>query len=220
MHLCLSSDRVRRVIRSFAFLGVLGFAGLMLWAATLPKGQILIVGDVPTAPRDPLQLLRHYLHYGLFAGRGGGEWPQHTLDLATLDLHPGDIVLCRLPGSVHGTWSHVTVYLGDGRVLSHDLQVGLGTEPLVDLRWYERIRVLRPDQKHGTEVVVAARALIGSPFHLLAHPSDPWQQTCAKAAVDAWAKFGTTITDGRFWPTPDAIAAGPCAVVAELSVNP
>jgi hypothetical protein len=208
---------MRWFVRLVAMLGALGVISVMLWAAALPA-QINDADDVPTPPADTVGTVRHYLRFGVLGGRGGG-WTERTFqDPARLDLKPGDVLLCRGAGSVHGFWSHVTIYLGEGRVLAHDIGTGLWVAPLAGLGWYGRIRVLRPEGD-GRAAAAAATALAGRPFNLITHAGDPWQQTCAKATVDAWAAAGVRIADGRSFLCPDAIADGPSPVAAELGAR-
>ncbi len=86
------------------------------------------------APRAGAAFARHFIHYGLFAGASAGA-PQHPWGerIGRELLAPGDIILCGNPGAVYGAWSHATILLADGQVLSQDLLRGIGVEDLAGL---------------------------------------------------------------------------------------
>ncbi len=164
------------------------------------------------APRGALAFARHFVHYGLFEGATAGTPRHHWREtIAAGLLAPGDIIVCGNPGAVYGAWSHATIVLGDGRVLAQDLLRGIGREASAGLEWYDRLRVLRPNVPPAvcSAAARAAQRRSGALFNLVAHPGDPWQQSCARCVVQAYRDQGVDITDGRFWITPDALADGP-----------
>lgn len=200
--------RVRRVA-----LGIVLLLGLLMGLWLVPAV------DPDHAPRGGMALARHLLRLGLT-----GTAPQAMAGcnpIVWAQVEPGDVVVTRSPGSMYGYWSHATVYLGAGQVLGHDLLRGIFVEDIAGFASYERVLVLRPAATTGQQAAVVAfsRDLIGRPFHLAAHPRDPRQWSCAKAALAAWASVGVRIGDGRFWPTPDALAGGPAPVVADLRIH-
>lgn len=200
--------RVRRIA-----LGIVVMLALLLGLWLLPAAE------PDRAPRGGVALARHLLRLGLT-----GTAPQSMAGcnpIVWARLEPGDVLVTRSPGSVYGYWSHATVYLGAGQVLGHDLLRGIFVEDLAGFVSYERVLVLRPSVAASQQAAVVAfsRNLVGRPFHLAAHPRDPRQWSCAKAALAAWASVGVRIGDGRFWPTPDALAAGPAPVVADLRIH-
>ncbi len=198
------------VIRFSAALLLIAFAILAGWAGSYP-------GKVDSAPRDAVEYLRHYLHFGAFRGLSAGRFSAHPAVVDARGLQPGDILLGRRADAVHGAWSHATIVLPDGRILAHHLLKGIWIAAAGDFGGYDEIRVLRPRATPEQRAVVAAWAarLDGSEFELIAHPSDRRRFTCSKAARDAWLQVGIDPTDGRFWPTPDALAAGGAPVAAQ-----
>jgi len=169
-------------------------------------------GPEQPAPRGALAFARHFIHYGLFEGATAGT-PRHPWRerIEVERLAPGDVILGGNPGAAFGAWSHATIVLDDGRVLAQDLLRGIGLEASDGLAWYDRLRVLRPRVPAAVRAAAAhsAQHRIGALFNLLAHPGDPWQQSCARCVADAYREQGVEITDGRFWITPDALADGP-----------
>lgn len=188
------------------------------WSPGILGGLILVVVvwlipgvERNEAPRNGWAMARHLLRAGL-SGDGAGTWdPKLRNPVIWADLLPGDILVARAPGSVYGTWSHAAIALGDGRIIDHGITFGLVEGDLRLYAGYAEVLVLRPDADDAQRAVVVAatRAQIGRPFNLGAHPEDPWQWTCSKAVVAAWAEAGVVVDDGRFWITPDALAAGP-----------
>lgn len=177
--------------------------------------------DAVNAPRGGVALARHLVRLGVIGAGESSDPVSINPIVAWADLLPGDVLVTRAPGSVYGYWSHATVYLGAGEVLGHDLLRGIFVEPLAGFSWYERVLVLRPhaSAEQRAAVVEFSRSLVGRPFHLAAHPADPRQWSCAKAAMFAWASAGIAISDGRFWPTPDALAGGSTPIIADLRVE-
>jgi hypothetical protein len=197
----VSSDRMRwaAVVMIIALLGT-----SIAWVSS---GTV----DPETAPTDTFGFVRHFIRLGI-AGHGpGGPSTAQPNSLSVADLRLGDVLVCRNPGSVYGHWSHATIYLGDGVVLGQDILAGIFLENATDLEWYDDIRVYRPTADDATrqQVVTFARSLVGKPFHLAAHPRDPRQWSCAKIVIHAWALAQVSLSDDRFWQTPDAIVAGP-----------
>ncbi len=193
--------------------------GIVLLLALLMGLWLLPAAEADNAPRGGVALARHLLRLGLT-----GTAPQPMAGYNPIvgeQLEPGDVLVTRSPGSVYGYWSHATVYLGAGQVLGHDLLRGIFVEDIEGFASYERVLVLRPGvtARQQAAVVAFSRDLVGRPFHLAAHPRDPRQWSCAKAALAAWASVGVSVGDGRFWPTPDALAAGSAPVVADLRIN-
>jgi hypothetical protein len=182
---------------------LLGLVVLWSWSDGSPEQP---------APRGALAFARHFIHYGLFEGATAGT-PRHPwrAPIAEERLAAGDIVLCGNPGAVYGAWSHATIVLADGRVLSQDLLHGIEREAIAGLAWYDRLRVLRPDVPAAvrTAAARAAQRRVGALFNLVAHPGDPQQLSCARCVADAYRDQGVETTDGRFWITPDALADGP-----------
>lgn len=200
-------------VRPAAMLSAAALAAFLAWCAAYD-------GERTAPPRDLVGWIRHFVHFGMFVGLGGGRDVPGWTDIPVAALLPGDLVLCRAPDSVHGTWSHVTIHLGGGEVAWHDLLRGTGGGADVrELGWYARIRVLRPpaDDARRAAAVAAARARLGQPFVLLAHPRDPRQGTCAALVADAWRRAGVIVDDGRTWTTPDAIAAAGLPAVLDLA---
>jgi len=166
-------------------------------------------GPDQPAPRDGLTFVRHFIHYGLFKDYAAGI-PQHryATPIPIERLEPGDVVIGGNPGAVYGTWSHATVYLGNGQVLAQDLLAGIGLETVDQLEWYDHVRVLRPRASKEKRAAAAqtARGYIGYTFNLMAHPSDPRQLNCSRCVDAAYRTQGMDLGDGRFWITPDALA--------------
>jgi cell wall-associated NlpC family hydrolase len=184
------------------------FALVAVWSWTY-------AGPDQPAPRDGYTFVRHFIHYGLFKGYAGGS-PQHPFArrIPVEPLEPGDIIVCGNPGAVYGTWSHATIYLGEGRVLAQDLLSGIGMERVGSLEWYDHLRVLRPRVSSSLRTAAARTAMgfAGQVFNLMAHPRDPWQLNCSRCVEEAYRLHGIELSDGRFWTTPDALvdSAGTC----------
>jgi NlpC/P60 family len=192
---------------------------LVGWSAGIVPVVLLIVltwawtydGPDTPAPNTGGAFVRHFMHYGLFKGYGGG-WPQNERNgrLPVEQLEPGDLIVCGNPGAVYGEWSHATLYLGGDTVLTQDLLSGIGLGHIDGLAWYDHVRVLRPAVPAATRAAVArtAHRYVGQMFNLMSHPRDPWQWTCSRCVEDAYRTHGIEISDGRFWVTPDALALG------------
>jgi hypothetical protein len=196
--------RPHPLVRAGAALGVLAIAGFLLWAWTDPSPP-------DDAPRGGWACARHFVNYGLFHGFSAGEPSgDRATPIPRALIEPGDVILCSNPDhDLYGPWSHATVVLEDGNVLAMDLMQGIDEEPLQDLDYYDRLLILRPraTPEQRRAAAAFARARIGGMFCLTAHPRDPRQWTCAKAAHDAYAAQGIELGDGRFWATPGALAA-------------
>lgn len=179
---------------------------VLAWAWTYDRP------DAP-APKTGGTFVRHFIHYGLFKGYAAGS-PQNQQNtrLPVELLEPGDIIVCGNPGAVYGDWSHATIYLGDNIVLTQDLLRGIGIEHVSNLSWYDHVRVLRP---RIPAAVRAANHHVGQIFNLMSHPHDPWQWNCSRCVEGAYRIQGVEISDGRFWITPDALAAGDGAMVVD-----
>ncbi len=196
------------------------------WSAGVVPITLLLVlfwawtHDAPAvpAPRDGGAFVRHFIHYGLFRGYAGGSPQAERMVAVPVELlEPGDVIVCGNPGAVYGAWSHATIYLGDGEVLSQYLLRGIGIERVEVLAWYDHLRVLRPPVSAATRTAAAmtARTQAGCVFNLMAHPRDPWQLTCSSSVDAAYRAVGVNVTDGRFWVTPESLAVGNGALVVE-----
>ncbi len=196
------------LIRFSAVLLLIAFTVLTGWAWFFP-------GDQARPPRDAGEYVRHYLHFGVFRGLSAGRWSVRPVTVDARALQPGDILLGRRTESVHGAWSHATIVLPEGRILAHHSLKGIWIATPAEFAGYDEVLVLRPKATPEQRAVVAAWAarLDGAEFELIAHPNDRRRFTCSKAARDAWLQVGIDPTDGRFWPTPDALVAGGAPVV-------
>lgn len=173
--------------------------------------------DTP-APKTGGAFVRHFIHYGLFKGYAAGSPEnQRNARLPVELLEAGDIIVCGNPGAVYGDWSHATIYLGNNTVLGQDLLRGIGIEHVGDLAWYDHVRVLRPRIPADVRAAAARAANhhVGQIFNLMSHPRDPWQWNCSRCVEGAYRAQGVDISDGRFWITPDALAAGQGDVVVD-----
>ena len=202
--------RMLAVQRGMAILYPVTLVAVVLWAAGYH-------GAEDPAPRAALGFARHFIAYGLFhgdeAGRPACAWPA-AIDAGLLE--PGDIILGHNPHGVYGYWSHATLYLGQGQVLMQDITLGIATADLGSLTYYDEILITRPAAPAGLRMRAAqwARQLVGGVFNLSAHPRDLTQWTCAKSVWAAYRAQGVAVGDGRFWMTPDSLAADSGTVVA------
>lgn len=199
---------MRRVVLIGAWALPVLIAALVAWT---------LLDDSPEepAPNGAAAMFRHVIHWGLWRGRAAVEAGPGVNGIARADLRPGDVLLCRTAGTCYGTYSHAGVVVGQGQALGADILAGLFLEPVDWLSDYDEITVLRPGTpEQGERAAAAARALVGRPFALHAHPQDPGQFSCGKAAVVAWRNAGVELGDGSFWPSPDAIAAGSHPVIS------
>lgn len=173
--------------------------------------------DTP-APKTGGAFIRHFIHYGLFKGYTAGSPRNEQNPLIPLGLlEAGDIIVCGNTRAVYGTWSHATIYLGDGVVLGQDLLSGIRSDHVDTLAMYDQLRILRPRLPASTRAAAARTAAryVGEVFNLMSHPRDPWQWNCSRCVEGAYRSQGVDVSDGRFWITPDALAAGTGDVVVE-----
>ena len=196
------------VSRARTVLWLVAAAGLSPVAALLAASAMVADADPDAPPQGGFAFLVHVVRSGLWQGRASGEWDGTWR--AVPSLQPGDIVLCRNPGSVYGYWSHATIALDERQVLTQDLLRGMGVADAGSLAWYRELRVLRPGTaEQRRRAASAAAATIGGMFNLCAHPRDPRQWTCARVVREAYARAGVAIGAERTWVTPDSLAEAP-----------
>lgn len=158
---------------------------------------------------------RRFLHRGLVRGWGAGTDPGAVQILPHARLEPGDILVGANPACAYGDWSHVSLYLGDGEVLGHDLLSGIYRAPVHEFAHYRHLRVLRAHLPAARRAAAAgwAQGLVGGVFCLFAPRADPQRWTCAKAVWAAFARDGLDLAPGAVLVTPADLAAPAGAAV-------
>jgi len=151
--------------------------------------------------------VRRFLHRSLINGWGAGA---DTGERGTIPswLQPGDILLGANPDCAYGSWSHVSIHLGDGMVLGHHLLSGIYRAPDAEFAYYHRLRVVRPRLSPDQRAAAArwAEGLVGEVFCLFVRRDDPRRWTCAKAVWAAYAHGGLDLAPGAELLTPADLA--------------
>ena len=188
------------VSRQVAFACAL--VALFGWGATYPDPDDVV-------PHGTAAFARRFIHFGLFSGYGAGESTGAGISVNANLLEPGDILLGHNQKCVYGHWSHVTIYLGDGEILGHDIVSGIFRASLASFDYYSQVRIVRPPGKRAMRAAAAQRAAttIGEIFYLPVERDDPSAWTCAKCIYAAYREHHIDLSNGERLIRPDSIAA-------------
>lgn len=142
-------------------------------------------------------------------GHLNGVFPHNPCRATVRDLRPADIIFCHNPDGSYGYWTHVALYVGDGRVLdSCDFVKGTELKPVEGYSKYAGMMVLRPQMTDTTRDRILQTALqqLGKPYDPFSTISDTRTEYCSKLIWQVFRQNGIALCPKRAWIVPDDLS--------------
>lgn len=175
---------------------------------------LLLIGwdNRPLLPRIGESVLTTYLH-SLGQGEiGTGYGDPTTAKISFSGLEPGDIVLGGWPNCAYGRFSHVGLYVGDGKVMEGYVDLGLTLQDVNHYRNYADVCLLRVEasQEAKARAVDYALARQGQMFYPAAFKPGERYWNCSKIIWLAYKQEGIELDElGDLWIAPEKFPDSP-----------
>lgn len=161
---------------------------------------------------DPDAIMRTYIKNAKQGKTGYGCEGYYQNIISFAGLEPGDLVLGAYPDCAYGHYSHVGIYMGQGKVMEGFVDLGVNMQPLEHYRQYSEVCLLRVNapKKLKEKVVESVKQYEGRIFYPLAFRPGDRIFNCTKIMWKAYLKEGINLDPvDDFWIPPDSFYHSP-----------
>jgi len=161
---------------------------------------------------DPHAVMRTYVKSAVKGHTGYGCDGYYGNVISFAGLEPGDLVLGAYPDCAYGHYSHVGMYLGQGKVMEAFVDLGVNIQPLEHYRQYSEVCLLRVNAPRTLKEKALANVMEyeGKLFYPLAFKPGDRIFNCTKIMWKAYLEEGIDLTPADdLWISPDSFCRSP-----------
>lgn len=157
---------------------------------------------------NPHAIMKTYIKSAEKGHTGYGCDGYYNNDISFDGIEPGDLVLGAYPDCAYGHYSHVGIYLGQGRVMEAFVDLGVNIQPLEHYRQYSEICLIRVNasKEMKDKAVANVMGYKGKLFYPLAFRPGDRIFNCTKIMWKAYLQAGIDLAPvDDLWIAPDIL---------------
>lgn len=169
---------------------------------------------------DPHAIMRTYIKSAKQGHTGYGCDGYYNNDISFEGLEPGDLVFGAYPDCAYGHYSHVGIYLGQGRVMEAFVDLGVNIQPLEHYRQYSEICLVRVNAPKELKEKAVANVMgyEGKLFYPLAFRPGDRIFNCTKIMWKAYREAGLDLAPADdLWIAPDILCLSPRTSIIRIN---
>lgn len=143
---------------------------------------------------------------------GTGRPPEQANNLDVSQAAIGDLVFGGNPGCSYGRFSHVGIYVGEGKVVDMYISRGVFLRNISSYRRYSWAAIARVKAPPDVRLAAAqyAASKVGQPFYTFASRKDDGLWYCSKLVWLAYLNQGIDLDEwNEPWVVPDSLYESP-----------